>query len=243
MKPPICSDCGRPFDPSEEGGLVSTGPTPEPWWEGIADPGEVERHGPPTGHPPGVEWFCGEHAEEARRRAERTGGGRTSGGEGPEDGGSRRSSRRWAWVVLALVLIGLVARQWGQRVEREDREESYRLAGEASTAMYLDRLRSSAPPGTAVPAYLETVARTVPGWRSRWRAPPLVHRVSAPLLMGTPTLEVTLADGRVVEVRAAGREPPGEPIPGDSAAVLLGLSPDRPIFAGEVPDTTAGIGR
>lgn len=71
MKPPVCAACGRDFDPTEEGGLVRVGPRKEPWWNGLVDPEEVERHGPPTGHPPDEAWFCGEHVAEARRRAGR----------------------------------------------------------------------------------------------------------------------------------------------------------------------------
>lgn len=69
MKPPICRLCGRDFDPTEEGGAVSFEPGRDPWWEGRVDAEEVERSGPPTGHPPHVDWFCGEHLEAAEAQS------------------------------------------------------------------------------------------------------------------------------------------------------------------------------
>lgn len=69
MRPPVCRICGRDFDPTEDGGSVSFRKTKDPWWEGRVDPEEVERSGPPTGHPAHVDWFCGEHVEEARELA------------------------------------------------------------------------------------------------------------------------------------------------------------------------------
>lgn len=74
MKPPICAVCGRDFDPAEEGGLVQVGTGREPWWDGIVDPEEVAEHGPPTGHPAGEAWFCGDHVEPARERSPHHGG-------------------------------------------------------------------------------------------------------------------------------------------------------------------------
>lgn len=66
MRPPVCRLCDRDFDPTEEGGIVSFRAPEEPWWTGRVDEEEVERHGPPTGHPSHVEWFCGRHVEAAR---------------------------------------------------------------------------------------------------------------------------------------------------------------------------------
>lgn len=63
MRPPVCRICDRDFDPTQEGGTVSFAHGEEPWWKGRVDEDEVERHGPPTGHPPHVVWFCGDHLE------------------------------------------------------------------------------------------------------------------------------------------------------------------------------------
>lgn len=61
MKPPVCAVCNREFDPAEEGGTVSFQRPDDPRSGDHLDPAEVRRRGPPTGHPPHVEWLCGDH--------------------------------------------------------------------------------------------------------------------------------------------------------------------------------------
>jgi len=58
MKPPICAFCKRDFRSSaEEGGLVKFSN-----YESLPDG--------MTGHPKGMEWFCGKHLEAARSLSE-----------------------------------------------------------------------------------------------------------------------------------------------------------------------------
>lgn len=66
MRPPICAECGREFGPAE-GALVTFAPRPSDteWRERSQREGFV-------GHPPNVEWFCGEHAAAAQAQAGET---------------------------------------------------------------------------------------------------------------------------------------------------------------------------
>lgn len=56
MKPPICSVCGKRFDPPE-GALLYFKKSPEDqaWDQKMRETGMV-------GHPPYAAWFCGEHS-------------------------------------------------------------------------------------------------------------------------------------------------------------------------------------
>lgn len=49
--------------------MVSFRPGDETGWRGGVDEDEVEREGPPTGHPPHLEWFCGDHLAGAEELA------------------------------------------------------------------------------------------------------------------------------------------------------------------------------
>jgi hypothetical protein len=66
MRPPECAVCAREFGPTE-GALVTFAPRPSDteWRERSRREGFV-------GHPPNVEWFCGEHAAAAQARAGET---------------------------------------------------------------------------------------------------------------------------------------------------------------------------
>ena len=66
MRPPECAVCGREFGPAE-GALVTFTPRPSDteWRERSQREGFV-------GHPPNVEWFCGEHAVAAQAQAGET---------------------------------------------------------------------------------------------------------------------------------------------------------------------------
>lgn len=68
MRPPLCEDCGREFDPQSEGALVRF-PADEDarqWYKRAEEePGFV-------GHPPDLAWYCGEHLELVRHREDVT---------------------------------------------------------------------------------------------------------------------------------------------------------------------------
>ena len=60
MRPPICAICHKRFDTSE-GGLVSFTLTPEE-----VEHNKVFNQKGYSGHPKGLDWFCGEHIEKAK---------------------------------------------------------------------------------------------------------------------------------------------------------------------------------
>ena len=65
MRPPICAICHKDF--YDEGGLVQFQLTEKnkEQLERLNQPGMV-------GHPPALEWFCGEHIEKAKELSDLT---------------------------------------------------------------------------------------------------------------------------------------------------------------------------
>lgn len=67
MRPPCCGLCGRDMDEHDQGGLVSFALRPEDEaWKARAEAEQL------VGHPPWMEWFCGEHLAAARALAHLT---------------------------------------------------------------------------------------------------------------------------------------------------------------------------
>jgi hypothetical protein len=62
MKPPICDVCFKEFHPDKEGALVYFKET-----EKGREFERMAREEGMTGHPPDAEWYCGEHAHEAKK--------------------------------------------------------------------------------------------------------------------------------------------------------------------------------
>lgn len=247
--PGVAFSCGTAITalltvPGIDGGLTELG-SPSTWvaWALIAGFGGSVAFAVGCFYWAFATWSFAGHSEETGAHEVPTVAGREDSAAGKthrDPSGPGIGGGPLKWIVTAAVLVGLVARVWGDRVEEQDRQRTLQIAEDVSSGAVFGRvLESAATPGTPVPAYADSVARWLRMSRGRWYGDPLTHRIDPPL--GSRSFEVVFRDGRVESFREV-EEPPGEDsIPRTEAAERLGLPAHHPVFRLEELDPTPPI--
>lgn len=165
--------------------------------------------------------------------------------ESDELADERTAWSQWAAAGLAVllvvpVLITAYGTEWQTREERQQRQ-MLEAGARVNAMMHVQEMRAIAPPGTPAAVYADSVVAHFAGHLSGWYAEPLIHRVTNPILMGSPAVEVVFSDGRVQGVLPASGRAAGDSVPPAEVAERLGLPVDHPVFRltelGAAPDT------